>query len=272
MRTMKAMFRPHIMLLLASTSIAWAAPAWEKDLTSTKPGTHPVLPPSRLDYRLSWKGMIQSGTLQMEFAPKDAKKTGRMVVRSSAKSTGTAATLFPYQHQFWAELDPKSLHPRFFQAEEANRKQTTTTRVRYHADRVESSETIVPKKSGSTEKSDRTFKQSMVFDIFSAMLHVRSQRLASGDRITLVVQPFSSAYLLNVVSHGSEIHEGRKAIRLTVSMQKIDRKTRELVQYKKLKRPATLWLSDDDDRVIIELRAAAFIGDVRATLLRNQKL
>lgn len=268
MRTMKSLLIP----LLASTCIAWSAPAWEKDLTSPKPGTHPSLPPTRLDYRLSWKGMIQSGTLRIEFAPKDAKKPGRLVIRSSAQSTGTAASLFPYQHQFWAELDPKSLHPRFFQAEESNRKETTTTIVRYHPDRVESSETTVLKKTGGTEKSDRTFRQAMVFDIFSAMLHVRSQRLASGDRITRVVQPFGSAYLLDVTSHGSEMHEGRKAIRLTVSMRKIDRTTRELVQYKKLKRPATIWLSDDDDRVIIELRAAAFIGDVRATLLKNQKL
>jgi hypothetical protein len=216
--------------------------------------------------------MINAGSLLMEFAPKDVRKPGRLVVRSSARSTGAAASLFPYQHQFWAELDPKSLRPRFFQAEESNRKETSTTIVRYHADRVESSETTVLKKSGSTEKSDRIFRQPMVFEIFSAMLHVRSQRLASGDRITLVVQPFGSSYLLDVTSHGPEMHDGRKAIRLSVSMRKIDRTSRELVQYKKLKRPATIWLSDDDDRVIIELRAAAFIGDVRATLVNNQKL
>jgi hypothetical protein len=40
----------------------------------------------------------------------------------------------------------------------------------------------------------------------------------------------------------------------------------------RVRRPATLWLSDDADRVIVELRAAVFIGDVRAVLVKNEKL
>ena len=54
-------------------------------------------------------------------------------------------------------------------------------------------------------------------------------------------------------------------------MRKIDRKTLELLPYKKLKQDAHLWLSDDADRIPIELRAAAFIGDVRATLTAHHK-
>ncbi len=266
------MIRAATLMLVSAIGTAIAAPAWESELTPPGPGAHPALPPIGLDYRLSWKGMIQSGTLRMEFAPKGIKKPGRLVVRSSAASTGHAASLFPYQHDFWTELDPKSLHPRYFKAEEANRKGATITHVRYHPDRVHSSETKVSKKTGATVKSDMTFKHTPVFDIFSAMLHIRSQNLAAGDRISLVVQPFDNPYLLDVVSHGPEQHHGQQAIRMTVSMRKIDRDTRELKPYKKLKRPATLWLSDDDDRVILEVRAAAFIGDVRATLIRREKL
>jgi hypothetical protein len=54
-------------------------------------------------------------------------------------------------------------------------------------------------------------------------------------------------------------------------MHKIDRKTLELRPYKKLKKDATLWLSDDADRIPVELRATAFIGDVRATLTAHTK-
>jgi hypothetical protein len=71
---------------------------------------------------------------------------------------------------------------------------------------------------------------------------------------------------------GRELHEGRNAIRLTLGMRKIDRDTLKLQPYKKLKKDATLWLSDDADRVPIELRAAAFIADVRARLTAHRKL
>jgi hypothetical protein len=54
-------------------------------------------------------------------------------------------------------------------------------------------------------------------------------------------------------------------------MRKIDRKTNELLPYKKLKQDATLWLSDDADRMPVELRAAAFIGDVRVTQISLKK-
>lgn len=103
------------------------------------------------------------------------------------------------------------------------------------------------------------------------MLHVRSQKLADGDNITQVIHPFGTPYLLRVKVLGHEVHNGRKAIRLNVGMRKIDRKTLELLPYKKLKRDATLWLGDDADRVPIELRAAAFIGDVRVTLVAHRK-
>ena len=104
------------------------------------------------------------------------------------------------------------------------------------------------------------------------MLHVRSQKLDTGDQITLVVHPFGTSYLLRVKVQGRELHNGRNAIRLTMGMRKIDRKTQELVAYKKLKKDATLWLSDDAERIPMEFRAAAFIGDVRATLTGHRKL
>jgi hypothetical protein len=44
-----------------------------------------------------------------------------------------------------------------------------------------------------------------------------------------------------------------------------------LKPYKKMK-TSTLWITDDEDRVPLELRVEAFIGDVRMTLTGQQKL
>ena len=258
-----------LFLLLASA--LGAAPAWESDLTSSTPGTLPNPVPGVIDMQLSWNGMISAGKMRIEFAPPDAKKTGAYVVRFSSSSVGAAAALYPYQTNFWSELDPKSLRPRYFQATEVDHKERVKTTVHYYPKRVESHQITRSLKTGNIEETRHGMKFAPMFDIFSAMLHIRSQKLADDDRITLLIHPLDSPYLLRVRVVAHEIHNGRSAIRLSVGMQKVDRETLELRPYKKLKKDVTLWLSDDADRIPIEFRASAFIGDVRATLTKHQK-
>ena len=70
---------------------------------------------------------------------------------------------------------------------------------------------------------------------------------------------------------GREKHNGRACIKLDVKLQKIDKDTMHLKSYKKLKK-ATLWISDDADRIMVELRSEVFIGDVRAVLIKQSPL
>jgi len=265
----------HLFLTLAATvscAFAQAPPEWAKDLTPSTTGPFATMLPMSLDFQLSWKGMLDSGKLRMDFAPPDVKKPGRYVVRTSASSTGAAAALFPYQHSFWAELDSKTMRPSLFRATEVDKKESSTTTVQYQDSKVVSSETTKNLQTGKVSTKDRTFLYTPVYDIFSAMLHVRSQNLNTGEKVCMVIQPFDQPYLLRVQSMGSEMHNGQKAIRLSLSMSKIHRRKMTLEPYTKLNGPATLWLSDDADRVPIEFRAAVFIGEVRATLVNRQKL
>ncbi len=259
-------------VLACSTALAAAAPEWREELNSPRAGNHPALAPMVLDYRLSWRGTINAGNLRMEIDPRDADKPGRHVVRSTARSTGVAAALFPYEHHFWAEVRRNTLKPVFFQGEETDRRNEETTRVRYFPDRVESHEHKVSVRDGTVSEENKVFRHRDVHNIFSAMFHIRSQDLRKGRKYTIICQPFDNPYLVTVESHGAEMHDGRSAIRCTVSMRRINRDTLELREYEKLRRPATLWLSNDADRVILELRAAVFIGDVRATLVEQKKL
>jgi hypothetical protein len=261
-----------LFLSLATAHSAAADPAWKNQLTAPAPGDYPLVPASKLDLNVSWKGLLNAGKLRLEFAPPNADKPGTYVVRSSASSLGPAAVLFPYQSTSWSELDPSSLRPRLFHAVETDRKETATSTTRYLADRVEFRESTKTLTDGNTHLTEREFKLVPVFDIFSAMLHVRSQNLAVGDQITLVVHPFGTPYLLRVKVLEREVHLNRKTIRLSVGMRKIDRRSLELRPYKKMKNDATLWLSDDADRIPVEFRAAVFIGDIRATLADYKKL
>lgn len=93
-----------------------------------------------------------------------------------------------------------------------------------------------------------------------------------NNRPGALVPPHMRQLLLRIQVVGREVHRQLNTIKLSVSMQKIDRTTRELKAYKKLNRSATFWLSDDADRIPVELRADVFIGDVRATLTDHRKL
>ena len=247
-------------------SVASAAPAWQGELTSPAPGPFDLPAPAVLELQVSWNGTLNAGSIRMELAPPAARKPGVYVIRAASSSHGAAALLFPYHSDFWSELSPASLRPCYFHAVETDRKESVTTTVRHFPDRVESQEITRISKTGTTRQTDRVFDFAPAFDIFSAMLHVRSQKLDAGDHVALVIHPFDNPYLLRVKVLGRELHNGRKAIRLSLAMHKIDRQTLELLPYKKLKKDATLWLSDDAERIPIELRAAVFIGDIRATL------
>lgn len=263
--------RIFIFLSITVGSLAAADPAWKKELSSPNLGPHPRIQSGTLNLNVSWKGMLDAGRLCIHFAPKDAKKPNAYVITSTANSLGLAAELFPYTSRFWSELDPATLKPRLFYSVETDRKETVTTTTRHSNTQVTCHEITQALPKGASVTTDRTFAFSPVFDIFSAMMHIRSQKLDAGDQINLVVQPFKHPYLVRVKVQGREAHLDRKTIRLTVGMRKISTKTLELLPYKKMKSDATLWLSDDDDRIPVEFRAAVFIGDVRATLTGFEK-
>lgn len=251
--------------------ILTAAPAWRKELTSPAPGPFAKPVPSVVDMQLSWQGMINSGNIRIEFAPPGLQKPGNYFIRASTGSSGPASVVYPYKNNFLSAIHPSTLRPHYSQATEANKKEGSTITNHYFPDRVNSHDITRMAKSGVSKESRHTFQFAPVFDILSGMLHVRSQKLATGDRHTVVIHPFANPYLLRVKVVGRELHNGRNAIRLNVGLQKIDRKTQELRPYKKLKQDVTLWLSDDADRVPLEFRAAVFIGDVRATLTGHHK-
>lgn len=260
-----------ISLVFLSAVCAFGAPAWQSEINVRDAGSHPAINPSILDFDLSWKGMLKAGTLRVDFAPRDANKPGSFVTKSSASSRGPAAVLFPYQHSYWSEIDPKSLRPRFFHATEKDDKENLVTTNRYSFGKVLVKEVSTKTKGGAVATEAYSFPHGPAYDVFSAYLTLRSKKLNPGDEHTMLLLPFKSPYLVNVKVEAKEKHLGRDAIRLRFAMKKIDRKKHTLVAYKKLKRPVTLWLSDDADRFPIELRASVYIGDVRAVLTNFSK-
>jgi len=260
-----------ILSFCLSATCAFSAPVWKGELTLARPGSHPAIPSSTLDFTLSWKGMVKAGALRMEFAPKGAKKPGVFVIRSTASSLGTAATLFPYTHSYWSEISPRTLGSSYFHATVKDGEESVVTTNLYTGGNVDVREVTTVTGPGAVNTQAFAFSHGPARDMFSAILYVRSQKLDPDEEHTLLLVPFTSPYLLKVRVEAKEKHHGRDALRISFGLRKIDRTTHALVPYKKLKKPVTLWLSDDADRVPLELRAAVYIGDVRAVLTNFSK-
>jgi Protein of unknown function (DUF3108) len=254
-----------IALGIVSASSLTASPAWEAILTPAKLGPQPRLAPCRLDYKASWKGLLDAGEIHLEFGNPAHAKSGCYVVNSTGKSLGAAASLYTYSHWFWSELDPSTLRPRLFHTVEDLDDRRVTHSVNYTSSSVSCTQTTLISASGLNYSNTRKSAYAPVYDIFSAMLFVRSQTLDDGVTLAFVVQPGETPHLVKTYVEGREVHDGHNAIRMDISMQKIDPSTLTLLPYKKLTK-ATLWLSDDKDRIPLEIRAEVFVGDVRIVL------
>lgn len=175
-----------------------------------------------------------------------------------------AARLFPYDFDYKGSFRPDALTPLRFVAWEKDKKDATTFTVNWRGDRAVSREDIRPHSVDAVFHRDHQFEFTPMFDLFTGMLHVRSQKLAVGETHRFVIFPQTGGYLVDTKVIGREAMHGKPAIRMELGMRKIGDDL-NLQSYDKLKK-ATLWLADDSDRLLLELRAKVFIGDVRMSL------
>lgn len=244
-------------------------PAWASQLSSPVPGTHPALSPMKLEYSLSWKGQVQAGKVTFEFGGKGSSAQ-IMNARCSGGSQGMAAKLFPYTFSMTGQVNRSSLAPVMMHCDETDKEETLVTTVNYKPGMVSVKEISRPHSTGKDTTTTKSFAYTPVFDAFSSMLLIRSHKLDQGDSICQVIHPFKSPYLAKITVLGREKINGKDAIKLNIDLTKIDKQL-QLKPYKKMK-TATLWISDDNDRIPLEMRVAAFIGDVRMTLSNKQAL
>lgn len=256
---------PLLLVIAWSHCLAAEAPDWRQQLKPSRPGTHPALPAGKLEYRLSWKGILNSGMLEFDIGKAGAHKPGMIVIQSTGKSMGLGGTIFPYNGNGWSEIHAGSLRPSLMTATEKKRGEEIETTNRFSSDKVSFRELTKDKKRRKKVK-EHVFAQGPAYDIGSAILFIRSQRLHPGDKISIMMHPYSSPYLLQANVIGKEKRDEVDCIRLSMTLHKIDLKTLKLKPYKKMKEPAQIWFSDDKLRLPLEVRSKVFIGDIRATL------
>ena len=121
---------------------------------------------------------------------------------------------------------------------------------------------------GSAGTKTREFSFPNLFDLHSAMLYLRSQPLSDRSTYRVVVYPATSAYLATVTVLGREkisVRAGTyNAIKIDLQLNRIGKKF-DLQPHRKFRR-ATIWVSDDTDRILLRIEAQVFVGTVFAEL------
>lgn len=236
-------------------------------MNSGAPGPYLAIRPVELSFQMSWNGAVDSGRATIILGRPDKRYPGHFIAQTYGASGGVAKTFYPYTYNFTSFLNEDDYTPRLFIGAERDGKEGKVTTNRYGKTFSSTEVTTVHKKPKSpiTKTSAFSYRGSTVYDLMSSVLYIRSLALKTGDETVLVTHPFASPYLARIKVLGREVHNGRNCIKLDLQLQKINSTTGKLMAYKKMKK-AVMWISDDKERLPIEFRVDAFIGDVRAVL------
>lgn len=245
-----------------------ASPDWLQEVNIPAKASLKQIPPSKLTYSMTWDGRVKAGGFTLLFGEKDSRYPKHFLVRSFGGSTGWAHALFPYQFNYISFLHPKTLRPIMFVGTEEERKESDALSYQFNSKGV----TGTKKKTedGVTKTKTTNFAYAHSLDLFSGLLQIRSMPLKNGETVVMPFHPVATPYLARVKVLGREKRLNRDCIKLDISLQKIDDDL-SLKDYKKLK-SATIWLSDDQWRVPIEIDAKVFVGHVKIFLTEHENL
>ena len=252
-----------------------APPAWVSKLTILPAGDAVEVVPCRLDFTVSWSKVVVAGKTRITIGGlKDERYPGKLIGVSEGGSRGAARLIWPYDHSFTSVMDPQSLRPIAFHSVEIDRKETLWTTNRYGRSGADIKAVTLRKKDGRREEKTEKFPFPQVHDLMSAFLYARSLTVEVGDEVVVLVHPFGSAYIVRFTMLGQEKHRiglGEfDAMKVDLQISKV-KSDLSLEKYTKFKR-ATAWISNDEYRMPLEVRADIFVGSIRVILKGRELL
>lgn len=248
-----------LVLLFASTALS---AKWEENVTAASPPSFPGFRSMHAKYGFGWSG-FPGATADVRVT----KPSGdRLQVDATIRTIGLVRALWKFDATHTAIADASTLHPHETKQIENVRNKKTVTNLSFDSTGVISREVETPNKMAGPKI--RRFDCPDLFDLSSALLYLRGQPLQDRSVQRIVVYPATSAYLATVRVLGRERRASPSgtcnAIKIELHLSKIG-KDRELEPHRKFRR-ATAWLSDDSDRLLLEIQAQIFVGTVVAQL------
>ena len=247
-----------VFLAFCSSSLA---ENWQSTLSKDPAGNFPELRPLRASYRFGWSGLT-AATGDVHFTKPSENK---FQLNGTGRTVGLVRALWKLDANYQAAASAQTLRPIETQQVESYRSKKTVTRLTFTNNGVTRART--EGKDGAEAKI-RQFNFPNLFDLFSAMLYLRSQPLQDRSVYRVVAYPATNAYLATITVTRREkisVHGGSyNAIRLDLQLKKVG-KHLELEPHRKF-RHATIWVSDDSERLLLRIEAQVFVGTVFAEL------
>jgi Protein of unknown function (DUF3108) len=247
-----------VFLAFCSNSLA---ENWEATLSKDPRGNFPELRPLRASYRFGWSGLT-AATGDVHFTKPSENKVR---LDGTGRTVGLVRALWKLDVNYQATASAETLRPIETQQTESYRSKKIVTNLTFTNNAVTRVRT--DGKGAAAEKT-RQFNFPNLFDLFSAMLYLRSQPLKDHSVYRVVAYPATNAYLATVTVIGREkisVHAGSySAIKLDLQLKRIG-KQRQLEPHRKFRR-ATIWVSDDTERLLLRIEAQIFVGTVFAEL------
>lgn len=250
-----------VFLLLHSFSFGSAA-NWQSTLTKDPPGNFPELRPLRATYRFGWSGLT-AATGEVHFTK---PSQDRLQLDGTGRTISFVRALWKLDVNHHALANAETLRPVETRQTENYRSKKIATQLTFTNNGVTRARTEGQGSAVITKTRDFSFPN--LFDLHSAMLYLRSQPLRDRSIHRVVVYPANSAYLATITVLGREkvsVRAGNyTAIKMDLQLNRIGKKL-DLEPHRKFRR-ATVWVSDDNDRILLRIEAQVFVGTVFAEL------
>ena len=250
-----------IAILVASRAGSFAAD-WQATLSKEPPGNFPELRSLHASYRFGWSG-VTAATGEIHFTK---PSNDRFEFEGTGRTIGLVRALWKFDVTQRAVANSQTLAPIETQQTESYRSKKIATHLTFTSSGV--TRTRTEGEGAATKTTTRDFALPKLFDLHSAALYLRSQPLKEGNVYRLAVYPATNAYLATIKVRGREkisVHAGTySAIKLDLQLKRIG-KHLELEPHKKF-RHATIWVSDNAERIILRIEAQIFVGTVFAEL------
>jgi len=234
---------------------------WEATLSKEPAGNFPELRPLRASYRFGWSGLT-AATGDVHFTKPSEDK---LQLDGIGRTIGLVRALWKFDVNYRAVANPGTLRPVETEQSESYRSKKIVTHLTFTNNGVTRMRT---EGKGGAESKTRQFNFPNLFDLFSAMLYLRSQPLKDRSVYRVVAYPATNAYFATVTVIGREKISVRarnySAIKLDLQLKRIG-KRHQLEPHRKFRR-ATIWVSDDAERLLLRIEAQVFVGTVFAEL------
>lgn len=245
---------------------ATALPQWQRELTSPKPGSFPLPQEMKLHYRIGWAS-LPAATADFSFS---RPRPGVLLTEGHGGTQGMVRGLWKLDASYSGRANAETLRPIGFKQLESYRSEAKHTETSFTDKDVSRRRYTTPTDPTIPKKKRMAFP--FLHDLDSAFFFLRSQRLANGDSYKLVVFPQTTPYLATVTVKGREdltVKAGSfRAIACDLKLQEVD-STQKLIPHQKFKQ-ATLWVSDDKNRIPLKVESEIFVGSVWLELVGQE--